>query len=145
MYNDFYNSRFNQPYMAPQQPQPYMMNYNNQMQTLQNTSTNKIYVSGVDDVRGKSLPPNSDYIFLDNDKPIIYQKTVDSKGQFEVKAFTITPYKPEEVSVPSADLSVYAKTSDLEALKKELQELKNKLGGQNGTAGGTTSSPTKIQ
>lgn len=141
MYNDYYN-RFNQPYM---QPQPYM-NYNQQPQLPQNTNTNKIYVSGIEDVRGKYLNPNSDYIFLDNDKPLLYQKTVDSKGQFEVKTFTITPYQPEEVKQePALDLSAYAKASDLDSIKKEIQILKAKLGGQNGTTGSSTTSPTKIQ
>ena len=132
MYNDYYNqNRFNPSYMQ----QPYM----NYQTPPQQTNTNKIYVGGVDDVRNRNLSPNSDFIFLDNDKPLLYQKTVDSKGQFEVKTFTITPYQAEEIKPESSvDLSIYAKASDLDAIKKELQVLKNSIGGQHGTTGSAT-------
>ena len=39
------------------------------------SNTNKLYVNGIEDVRLRNLPNNSDYIFLDNDKPLIYRKT----------------------------------------------------------------------
>lgn len=117
-----------QPYGYPtnnfgmQQPQP-------QPQQPMQTNTNKIYVSGIDDVRSRMLPQNSDYIFLDNDKPIIYQKIVDGKGQFEVKAFEIVPYSAQNQTKDnqSIDLSCYAKTSDLEPIKAELQSIKDRL------------------
>lgn len=118
---------------------PYGYGYNAQPQPqVQNAqiNTNKIYVSGIDEVRQRQLPNGSDMLFLDNDKPIIYQKIVDGKGQFEVKAFTITPYSPQETTkdTQSIDLSSYAKTSDLEPIKAELQAIKDKLGSKaNGT------------
>lgn len=101
-----------------------------QMQPSQ-INTNKIYVSGIDEVRQRQLPNGSDVIFLDNDKPLLYQKIVDGKGQFEVKAFTITPYLPQEAAkdTQSIDLSAYAKTSDLEPIKAELEAIKDKLNG----------------
>ena len=113
-----------QPYGYSMQPQ--------QIQMPQQTNTNKIYVSGIEDVRQKNLPFNSDVIFLDNDKPILYQKIVDSKGQFEVKAFTITPYVAQETEKTnqSINLSGYAKTSDLEPIKAELETIKEKLFGK---------------
>ena len=103
-------------------------------QVVQCVNTNKVYTTGIEDVRSKYLPPNSDYIFLDNDKPILYQKVVDGKGQFEVKAFSITPYSPQETTKndSSVDLSAYAKQSDLEAIKGELEAIKGKLSAKQG-------------
>lgn len=112
---------------------PYGYGYQQQMQP-QNAqiNTNKIYVSGIDEVRQRQLPNGSDMLFLDNDKPLLYQKIVDGKGQFEVKAFTITPYSPQETAKDTQpiDLSSYAKTSDLEPIKAELEAIKEKLGGK---------------
>lgn len=103
--------------------------------SLPQTNTNKLYVSGIEDVRQRQMPNGSDFIFLDNDKPILYQKIVDSTGQFEIKTFSIAPYLPQDEPKPSQsiDLSSYAKTSDLEPIKAELQAIKDKLsGGING-------------
>ena len=127
MYNPMFNNYGyqNQPYNY--QANPYLSNYSNIPQ--QNTNTNKIYVSGIDDVRSRTLPPNSDMIYLDNDKPILYQKVVDSKGQFEVKSFSINPYSPEQDTKKehSVDLSTYVEKSEFEALKQEFDTLKNKF------------------
>lgn len=119
---------------------PYGYGYQLQVPQPQQTptqiNTNKIYVSGIDEVRQRQLPNGSDMLFLDNDKPLLYQKIVDGKGQFEVKAFQITPYSPVETAKDSQpiNLSDYVKTSDLEPIKAELQAIKDKLGSKaNGT------------
>ena len=111
-----------QPYgfaMQPQQVQPQV-------------NTNKIYVSGVEDVRQRQLSNGSDVIFLDNDKPILYQKIVDSTGQFEVKAFTITPYNAQETEKQSQHINItdYIKTTDLEPIKADIEAIKRKLFGE---------------
>lgn len=106
-------------------------NYNNyrQQQQVQTVNTNKIYVSGINDVRARILQPNSDFIFLDNDKPLMYQKVVSPSGQFEVKTFTITPYEQSEQPKQdnTIDLSAYAKTSDLEVIKSNIEALKKQI------------------
>lgn len=121
------NYNFQNPY---QQFNP-SLTQQNQQQTQQSsaTNTNKIFVSGIDDVKNKPLSANSDFIFLDNDKPILYQKTVDSKGQFEVKAFEIHEIKPQEKQKEdsSINLSNYVTLTEFEALKGQLDELKNKI------------------
>ena len=129
--------------MSPINPQPqYQPQY-----PRQNQNTNKIYVSSVDDVRRMNLSAGSDYIFLDNDKPFLYQKIVSPNGQFEVKTFTITPYEQKETPKEQnpIDLSGYVKTSELEQIRAELNELKNKLTPKkvevnNGTTGTTNKS-----
>ena len=120
------------------QPQP--------QQQVPQINTNKLYVNGIDDVRNRYLPPNSNYIFLDNDKPLLYQKIVDGTGQFEVKAFTITPYNTQETTKqePSIDLSSYAKISDIEEIKNEIQAIKDKLTSKQGAnSNGTSQIGTK--
>lgn len=125
MYNPQYNTYGNQ-YNPYQQQNSY---YYPQTQPQANTNTNKIYVSGIDDVRNRFLAPNSDYIFLDNDKPVLYQKVVDSKGQFEVKEFEITQKSPEldTKNENTNKLSSFVKKSEFDALKLEFQALKTKF------------------
>lgn len=110
------------PNLTQQQTQP-------QNQQPSATNTNKIFVSSLDDVKSKSLPANSDFIFLDNDKPILYQKTVDSKGQFEVKAFEINEIKAQDNQKrpDTINLSNYVTLTEFEALKGQIDELKNKI------------------
>lgn len=122
------NYNFQSPY---QQFNPNLTQQQSQPQNQQSsaTNTNKIFVSGIDDVKSKPLSANSDFIFLDNDKPILYQKTVDSKGQFEVKAFEIHEIKPQEKQKEdnSINLSNYVTLTEFEALKGQIDELKNKI------------------
>lgn len=136
-----YGNNFNIPYNYSNMPYGYNLNniypnYNsglNQQSQITptqvtNTNTNKIFVNGIDDVRSRQLTPNSDFMFLDNDKPILYQKIVDNKGQFEVKAFDIFPHK-EEITVSSE----YVLKTDFDNLYNEFNKLKeyiSKLGGQ---------------
>ena len=113
--------QFNQN-LTQQQTQP--------QQTMNNaTNTNKIFVAGIDDVKSRNIPFNSDFIFLDNDKPILYQKTVDSKGQFEVKAFEINEIKAQDnqKQPDTINLSNYVTLTEFEALKGQIDELKNKI------------------
>ena len=137
-YDNYNNFNMQQPY-----------NFNNQQfnRPQNQSNTNKIYVSGIDDVKKAMLPAGSDYIFLDNDKPILYQKIVSPNGQFEVKTFTISPYEQKETTNEQnpIDLSGYVKTSELEQIRAELNELKNKLTPKkvevnNGTTGTTNKS-----
>lgn len=117
------------PYMQPNTNiQQSQMQQQPQQPTMA-TNTNKIFVSSIEDVKNRQLPFNSDFIFLDNDKPILYQKTIDSKGQFEVKAFDITPHNDlqDTKEVSSINLSDYVLKTDLKALQEEIKGLKEKV------------------
>lgn len=132
---------YNNPYpmnSAPTATQPYgypMPPYvGNQYQTQQPqqpavVNTNKIFVGGIEDVKNKQLPFNSDMLFVDNDKPFLYQKIVDSKGQFEIKTFDITPHdsQKDEKQNCTVDLSNYVEKSKFEALEGEIRALKDKI------------------
>lgn len=122
----------NYNYLNPyQQFNPNLTQQQTQQQNQQSsaTNTNKIFVSSIDDVKSKSLPANSDFIFLDNDKPLLYQKTVDSKGQFEVKTFEINEIKAQDnqKQPDTINLSNYVTLTEFETLKEQIDELKNKI------------------
>lgn len=134
----------------PTATQPYGYPFMPQAQPQQaQVNTNKIYVSGIEDAKMRMLPPNSEYVFLDNEKSILYQKKVDANGQFEVKAYTISEYKGDlGVQNQSAvDLSGYVPRAEFEALQAELKALNDKIatmtrGVNNGTGTGTSATIT---
>lgn len=118
-----------QPYGYPNNTYFNQMQQNAQNQAQNYTNTNKIYVSGIEEVKQRYVPFNSDILFIDNDKPLIYQKIVDSKGQFEVKIFDITPHIDEldTKETSSINLSNYVLKSDFDALESEIKGLKDKI------------------
>lgn len=134
-----------QPYGYPMSP--YIGNGAAAAVAQQSLNTNKIFVSGIEDVRLRPLPPNSAYIFLDNDKSILYQKKVDANGQFVVEAYDITKHEEQEQAQrqgASIDLSGYVPRNEFEALQSEIKALNDKISGitrsaDNGTTATTTS------
>ena len=115
-------TQYTPQYMQAQQPQNTMMsNFGN--------NTNIIYVNGIDDAKNRQQPTNSVYMYRDNEKQMIYEKTVDGKGQFEVKTYSLTATNAPQSPKPSeaVDLSIYAKKSDIDAIKGELSNVKESL------------------
>ena len=107
-----------QPQQQPQQP-PQM-------------NTNKIYVTGIDDARARQLPPNSDFIFLDNDKPLLYRKTVDATGKMEIKAFKISEYtetEAEPAPAPAVDMSQFVSVEEFKTVQTEMGRIKRTIDG----------------
>lgn len=94
------------------------------------TNTNKIFVSGIDEVRNKVLMPNSDYIFIQNDGNVLYEKIVDTKGQFEIKTVYLSEKSPEIETKEKEpiDFTEFAKTSEIKEIRQEIESIKDKLG-----------------
>lgn len=90
----------------------------------QNVNTNKIYVNGIEDVKCRQMPAGSDYIFLDNDKPLVYRKTTDSTGKMDIQVFKITPYE-EEKTESKIDLENYVSIDQFLELKQQFEDLKS--------------------
>ncbi len=116
----------------PTATQPYgytIMPQAQQQVTPPQINTNKIYVSGIEDARMRMLPPNSEYIFLDNEKSILYQKKVDANGQFEVKAYEISECKGNTATAgqTAIDLSDYVPRTEFAALQDEIKALQDKM------------------
>ena len=107
------------PTAQPQQQPPQM-------------NTNKIYVTGVEDARARQLPPNSDFIFLDNDKPLLYRKTVDATGKMEIKAFKISEYTETEAApapAPAVDMSQFVSVEEFKTVQTEMGRIKRTIDG----------------
>lgn len=116
------NTYLAQPQFAPQTP-----NYAPQTQSAQQMNTNKIYVTGIEDAKTRQLPANSDYIFLDNDKPLLYRKTVDATGKMEIKTFKISEYTETEAeAAPAVDMSQYVSVKDFNS---EINRIKKTIDG----------------
>lgn len=130
----------------PTATQPYGYPFIQQPSAQPQINTNKIYVSGIEDARMRPLAPNSEYIFLDNEKSLLYQKKVDANGQFEVKAYEITEYNADMATQAQSaiDLSNYVPRSEFEALQGEIKALNEKISNittrstANGTGFGAT-------
>lgn len=150
MYNPYQNGNMYQtpysvPYSGYMQPQgnytgqapftPQNGNYAPQTPTQQQPAqmnTNKIYVTGIDDARSRQLPPNSDFIFLDNDKPLLYRKTVDATGKMEIKAFKISEYTETEAapaSAPAVDMSQFVSVDEFKTVQTEMGRIKRTIDG----------------
>lgn len=130
-YNGYNNNQGNYTGQAPFAPQG--ANYAPQMQSQQQPAqmnTNKIYVTGIDDAKARQLPPNSDFIFLDNDKPLLYRKTVDATGKMEIKAFKISEYTETEVApAPAVDMSQYVSVEEFKTVQTEMGRIKRTIDG----------------
>lgn len=149
MYNPYQNGNMYQtpysvPYSGYMQPQgsytgqahfaPQNGNYAPQTPTQQQPpqmNTNKIYVTGIEDARARQLPPNSDFIFLDNDKPLLYRKTVDATGKMEIKAFKISEYTETEApaSAHAVDLSQFVSVEEFKNVQTEMGRIKQTIDG----------------
>ena len=144
-YGNMYQTPYSVPYSGYMQPQgnytgqahfaPQNGNYAPQTPTqpqAQQMNTNKIYVTGIDDARARQLPPNSDFIFLDNDKPLLYRKTVDATGKMEIKAFKISEYTETEAapaSAPAVDMSQYVSVEEFKGVQAEMGRIKRTIDG----------------
>lgn len=132
-YGGFNPSQGNYTGQAPYAPQN--GNYTPQAQPQQQQSaqmnTNKIYVTGIDDAKARQLPPNSDFIFLDNDKPLLYRKTVDATGKMEIKAFKISEYTETEAPAPApaVDMSQFVSVEEFKTVQTEMGRIKRTIDG----------------
>ena len=132
-YNGYNNNQGNYTGQVPFAPQNgnYAPTAQPQQQPPQ-MNTNKIYVTGIDDARARQLPPNSDFIFLDNDKPLLYRKTVDATGKMEIKAFKISEYTETEAApaaAPAVDLSQFVSVEEFKTVQTEMGRIKRTIDG----------------
>lgn len=103
---------------------------NYQPQQQPKINTNKIFVSGIEDVKMRVLDPNSDFIFFDNEKSMIYRKVVDGTGHFEVKAFDVIEHKEAEKQPNAAqplNPQEFVRKEEFEALQNQINALAAKI------------------
>ena len=125
MYNNFTSPYGFNSMPTATQPYGYPMNPYNTVGTAPTqptpAPTNIIYVSGLDDVKTRPVPAGGTMIFADNDKPLLYKKSVDAKGQYEVETFDIMPHKDEPKPVETS--KDFVPRSEFEALQKKIVSL----------------------
>ena len=130
MWNNNGFGGYGYPYTSPSTPSFSGYGYQQpQTPSVQpQVQTNKLYANGIEDVRCRQLPNNSDFIFLDNDKPIIYRKTTDGTGKMDIQVFTLTPYEAQQTPpAPQVDMSAYVLRTDFDALRADLEALRDDL------------------
>lgn len=113
------------PNYIPQHNAPYYNAPQTQPQNNAPVNTNKIFVNGIEDVRTRYLPASSEYCFLDNDKPLLYDKKVDATGKMEIKTYDIVPHTDEPT--PTVDPTQYVLRKDFEALQDEIKAIRAQL------------------
>lgn len=95
-------------------------NYNPYQTSMQ--QQNYAYVNGIEGAKAYQMMPNQTALLMDSDRPVFYFKTSNAMGQSTIKA-----YKFEElVETPNQTQNApeYALKSDLEALRKSIEEMK---------------------
>lgn len=115
----------------PQQAQGY---YNSQPQSpsaipIIPPKTNKILVTSLIDALNRTPEPNTEFLYIDQDNPFIYQVTIDMQGRKSYKTFEITEVTEQSAQKlsPELDMSVYATKEDLKALEDRLLGMASSL------------------
>lgn len=122
--NPYYNSlsNINHNQTTQQQEQTSQTNTN-----TPKVNTNKIFVNGIEDVKNRILPPYSEVIFLDNDKPLLYEKKVDGAGKMEIRTLSLLDYVEDTKAKELNNLSDFVKKDDFEAFKAEFRAYQGKI------------------
>ena len=130
-YSGFNPSQGNYTAQAPYAPQNgnYAPQTQPQQQQPAQINTNKIYVTGIEGAKAKQLPPNSDFILLDNDKPLLYRKTVDATGKMEIKTFKISEYTETEAApaTQAVDMSQFVSVDEFKGVQNEIKRIKKNI------------------
>lgn len=83
--------------------------------------TQLAFVNGIEGARSYQLLPNQTMFLMDNENPVFYMKTSNQLGQSNIRG-----YKFEEINLNSNP-----QTDELNELRKQIQELKQIIGGNN--------------
>ena len=74
--------------------------------------TEIIHVNGENGARAFQMMPNSSALLLDDTAPLVWLATTDGAGYKTVVPYTITPFKPKEISLENIE-SRLAKVEEL--------------------------------
>lgn len=89
------------------------------------TRSNKVFVASIDDATNRYADPNTEIIYLHQDKPFIFEVFTDWQGKKTVKTYrfeecTVEEMQDETRGIVKNDLENFAKKDDLMALRKEM-------------------------
>ena len=74
------------PLMGQQNQQFYNQPYQQQIQNIQQEPQNLIRVNGIEGARAYNMPPNSTVALFDGNEDIMYIKTTDGAGYYDIDA-----------------------------------------------------------
>lgn len=118
------------PYYSPTYPQNYMnypQNYPQVAQMPQQNApqtTDMNWVQGESGAKGYHVSPNTTVTLWDSESQTIYVKSANAVG---VPTITILDYTIRNAE-PKEEMKVnYATTDDIEVLKNEIKDLRNRL------------------
>ena len=105
---------------------PYHGYMNHFQQPIQQIKTNKVWVISLEDAMARSVDPNSEYIYLHQDKPLLIEVKTDMQGKKTARVMELKDYieqpKPEN-TIPND----FPTREEFDGLKAEIQAIKGKL------------------
>ena len=127
-----------QPYYPTQNnAYPTQMNVAPTQPTQQQINSNLIWVQGEAGAKSYLVAPNNTVQLWDSERQTIYLKSADASGMPSMKVLDYTirdlgaQKAPKTDLIDSADtLSAYATKTELEALKREIRVLRDKVSGK---------------
>lgn len=88
--------------------------------------TNKIWVTSLEDAMSKPVEPNSEYIYLHQDKPLLIEVITDNQGRKSTRVLELKAYV-EETKPETIMPNNFPTREEFEGLKAEIQALKERL------------------
>lgn len=88
--------------------------------------TNKIWVTSLEDAMSKPVEPNSEYIYLHQDKPLLIEVRTDNQGRKSTRVLELKAYV-EETKPETIMPNNFPTREEFEGLKAEIQALKERL------------------
>lgn len=94
--------------------------------------TNHIYVTSLEDALARSVEPNSEIVYLHQDKPLLFNVKTDMLGK---KTYTVLELHPpiaesttETASVmPNVDTDMFVSREEFNELKKQIKPLLDRI------------------
>ena len=116
MYNNY-------PYQNPYQG--YINQYQQPQQVIQ-PKTNKVWVTSLEDAMAKPVEPNSEYVYLHQDKPLLIEVITDGQGRKATRVMELKPYV-EQPKTETPTPNNFPTREEFDGLKAEIQALKERL------------------
>ena len=120
MYNNY-------PYQNPYQG--YMNQYQQTQQPIQSAQpkTNKIWVTSLEDAMAKPVEPNSEYVYLHQDKPLLIEVITDGQGRKATRVMELKPYV-EQPKTETPTPNNFPTREEFEVLQGKIKALEEKFG-----------------
>ena len=82
-----------------------------------------VYVQGIEAARAYPLPNGSEMPLFDNDRNILYMKTVDQAGRMSIQVMDCVPHVEQQ-----DERGEYATQADIRAIYSEIEDLRSAIG-----------------